>query len=254
MIQSLRSLSFVTLIFGAVVSEARVFNFNSESFAAYLKGSIYPGRVENTLHSESHGADSTMDSYVPYNLSGEFGFVYATPRAQFRFGMEIIRPSDKEDEPGTDASGTVLFTRTSELTILVPKVGFDVTLKSWPQDRIYMGATVGYASLAARNSYKLTAAGTTEYGIGEFYEDLRGGAPQYEGFVGYERMFTDATTFGLEGGYRNLVFKEIKHNNDVTTFQGPVEKGDAAKNDDGSDRSLNMNQFHIGLNLRFWIH
>ncbi len=245
-------LLLITLLSAQV--DAKVFSFNSESFAAYLKGNLYPGRFENTLNSESHGTSSTFDSYLQYNLAGEFGFVYARPRVQIRFGLELIHPLDKKDESGTNAAGASLYSMTSELTVMVPKVGVDVTVKSWPQARAYVGGTVGYASLAARNSYTFTAAGTTQYGIGDFYEELRAGAPQYEGIIGYERVFSDSTTIAVEGGYRNLVFKDVKHNKDVTTFQGAVEKGDKAMNDDGSDRTLNLNQYHIGLNLRFWIH
>lgn len=240
-------------IFAASAAEARVFSFNDESFAAYLKGSVYPGRMENTLQSGSHGANSTLDAYVPYNLAGEFGFVYARPSMQIRFGMEIIHPLDKKDAAGTNAAGDQLYSLTSELTVIVPKVGLDFTVRSWPQARTYIGATAGYASLAARNSYTFTSAGTSQYGLSDFYEDLRGGTPQYEGLAGYEHIFTDATTMAFEVGYRNLVFQEVKHNRDVTTFQGAVSKGDKALNDDASDRTLNLSQVHFGLNIRFWI-
>lgn len=236
------------------LSQARVFNVKDEQFAAYVRGTLAPLAFENTLNSGSHGTGSTLDSSSPYNLAGEFGFIYGTEKMNFRFGLEVIHPPDKKNEIGSSSSGVSLFSLTSELSVVAPKLGIDFTLTYWNTGRVYTGLAVGYASLAARNSYSLTTAGTAQYsGLTEFDEDLRAGAPIYEGLIGFETLFNDTTTLAIEAAYRNLMFKDIKHNKDGANFQGSFAKGDPALNDNGSNRTLNLSQFYFAANCRFWI-
>ena len=245
--------AIVLLCLGSATSEARVFNIEKESFAAYLKGTYGPSSILNTLNSDSKGNNAVLDSRLAYNLSGELGFVYATPSIAMRFGLEVIRPPDLKDAKGTDAAGNNLYSLTSELSVIAPKFSVDINLKRWEKAKLFLELGAGYASLAARNSYILTTAGKTQFAIPDFYEDLRAGAPLYEAGIGYESLLTDATTFLVEGGYRVLNFTSVKHNSDITTFQGPVTKGAAATNMDGSNRTLNLNNYFIGLSLRFWL-
>ncbi len=244
---------FFILSIGPALGEARVFNIEKESFAAYLKGTYGPSSITNSLNSDSKGNNATLDSRLPYNLSGELGFVYATPVVALRFGLEVIRPPDLKDAKGTDAGGNNLYSLTSEMSVLVPKFSMDINMKHWEKAKIFLEIGAGYASLAARNSYTFTAAGKTQFSIPDFYEDLRAGAPLYEAGLGYESLLTDATTFLVEGGYRVLNFTSVKHNSDTTTFQGPLTKGTVATNMDGSNRTLNLNNYFIGLSLRFWL-
>lgn len=246
---------FLLVVSWGSLSPARVFSAKDERFAAYVRGSYAPMSFENTLNSGSHGTGSTLDSSNPYNLSGEFGFIYSVENVGFRFSLEVIRPPDKKNESGTDSGGESLYTLTSEVSVVAPKIGMDLTLKRWNINRFYLGVAAGYASLAARNAYSMTAAGTTQYsGLTDFSEDLRAGAPIYEGLLGYESLLNDTTTVAIETVYRNLVFKDVKHNKDVTNFKGSFVKGDAAVNDDGSVRTLNFSQFYFGVNVRFWVH
>lgn len=256
----MRHLSWIISLIGVITlsrAQARVFNVNSESFAAYVAGTWGPS-FENTLNSESNtitGTTVSVDSKNPYNLSGEFGFLYATPRANLRFGLEVIRPKEIADSKGQNAGGTDLYSLTSETSILIPKVALEISVKKWSNVRLFLEAGTGYASLAGRNSYTFTAAGSSAYsGLADFYEDLRGYAPMYEGSLGLEGLLSDMTTYVIQAGYRNLKFNEIKHNRDVTTFQGAVSKGDKATNADGTDRTFDMSNYFVGVAFRFWIH
>ncbi len=241
----------------AVVAEARVFTMNNESFAPYISGSWGPS-LENTLNSSSDttsGVPVTLNSRHTFNSSGEFGLVYATPQVNMRFGLEFLRPSEIKDRSGTDSSGASLYSLNSEISVLIPKFALELSLKKWNTTRVYLGLGAGYGNLAARNSYSFTAAGNSAYpGMTDFYEDLRGNAPMYEGSLGFESLLTDSTTYTITAGYRNLNFTSIKHNRDVTTFQGSVSKGDIAKNIDGTDRTLNLSNFFVGIGLRFWLY
>ncbi len=246
----------VFLAFASFVplAQARVFEIEKESFAAYLRGSFSPTPLINTLNSDSKGNGVNLDSQHPYNISGEFGFVYSTPSVDLRFGLEVIRPPDLKAQSGVDAGATNLYSLTSEVSVLAPKISAEFTVKKWTESKLYVQLGAGYASLAARNSYAFTAAGKTQFGLNDFYEDLRAGAPLYEGSFGFESYLTNATTYVIEGGYRALNFTSVKHNSVVTTFQGPVTKGSAATNMDGSNRSFNLSNYFVGFALRFWLN
>lgn len=249
----IRLLAGLCILIGALSAQARVFNLNNENFAAYVRGTYGP-TFENTLNSQSSGNNVSLDSKHLYNLSGEFGFIYASPWVNVRFGLEVLKPRDIENETGRNASGTELYSMTSEVSVMIPKFALEMNVYHLDTARVYVSAGAGYANLAARNSYTMTSAGTSAFGMTEFYEDLRGGAMAFEGTVAYERLLTDSTTFVLEGGYRNMRFNDIKHNRDVTTIsQGAVVKGDQAKTMDGSPRALNLSNWYAGLALRFWI-
>lgn len=250
------ALTFLSCIcFAALNAQARVFNFGNESFAAYVGGAWSPG-FENTLNSQSNSTSSvpvTINSKHPYNLDGEFGFIYTKAGVSLRFGLEVLRPKDINEEKAT-SNGLEVYSLTSEISVWVPKVAIEVTAKQWPTARLFFEAGTGYASLAARNSYDLTDAGDSAYGgLTDFYEDLRSYTPMFEGSVGYETLFTDSTTVVFHAGYRRMNFDDIKHNRDVTTFGGPVSKGDAAVNADGTKRTLNLSNYFVGASLRFWI-
>lgn len=234
-------------------AQARVFSMTGESFAAYLRSTFGP-TVTNTLNSKSSGSGVTLNSDHAYNFSGEFGFVYATKYMNIRFGLEVIKPSDIKDAAGKSSTDSEYYSMTSEISAMVPKIVFEFNLWQKNTSRVSLLAGIGYASLVARNSYTMTSAGTTALGVSEFYEDLRGNAATYEGGVTYERLFSDTTTFVLELGYRSLLFSEVRHNRDATTFQGSVTKNDIAKNMDGSNRELDLTNYYGGIGLRFWIH
>lgn len=238
------------LCFSPISAQARVFNINKEKFSAYIRGTWGPS-FESTLNSESSGSGVTLNSSHSNALSGEFGFAYVARSANLRFGLEVLRPKEISDSPGTDSAGTEMYQMTSEISILVPKVMLEISLKKWAVSRLFIAGGAGYASLAARNSYTFTPSST--FGLQDFYEDLRGGALMSEGLLGFESLLTDTTTYVIEGGYRSVNFAEIKHNRDTTTFQGPVFKGDPATNMDGSKRALNFSNYYVGVSLRFWL-
>jgi hypothetical protein len=250
----IRALAGLCIVLGtAGVAQARVFNINNEDFAAYVRGVYSPG-IDNTLNSQSSGNNVTLDSKSAYTFSGEFGFIYASPWMNVRFGLEVVHPIDIKDSIGKSAAGAELYSMTSEVSVMIPKFALEVNVYRWPTSRVFVAGGAGYGNLAARNSYVMTAAGTAAFGgLTDFYEDMRGGAMAYEGSVGYEHLMTDTTTLVFEAGYRGLYFDEIKQNRDTTTFQGTVSKGDKAKTMNGADRTLDLSSWFTGVALRFWI-
>jgi hypothetical protein len=255
-----RALSLILFVFvvggWTTPARAKVFNVSQESFAAYVAGTWGPS-FENTLSSKSNSTSSvpvTIDANHRYNLSGEFGFLYARPSANLRFGLEVLHPLDIKEQSATNSSGTSLYTLTNEISVLIPKVDLEIILKHWSDVRLFLVAGAGYGNLAARNAYSFTSAGSSAYSLANFDEDLRGNAPMYEGALGIEGLLSDMTTYVLQAGYRSLKFDQIKHNRDATTFQGSVVKGDPATNMDGSSRTIDLSNYFVGVSFRFWLH
>lgn len=250
-------ISWIILLAISMVSpaHAKLFKFNDAKVAAYAGGAWGPA-FENTLNSKSNSdavTSVTLNSEHSYNLAGEFGFVFGSKQAHLGFGLEVLKPKDITEEMGKSSGGGELYSLTSEISVIIPKLRLEIAIKNWPRSRIFIGGEAGWAYLIARNSYAFTPAGSTAYGgLADFYEDLRGSAPMYGGFIGFEKVLSDTTTFSISGGYRGLHFTEVNHNRDVTTFQGSVSKGDLARNINGETRTLDLSGFMTGANLRFW--
>jgi hypothetical protein len=249
----LRALILIFSLLAAQSALAKLFTPGKESFGAYLKGT---GGVEfeNTLLSESRGAGADVfDSNHAYNFSGEFGFSWSSQHVVTRAGLEIIRPSTIKDRDANNSVGA-LYNVTSEISILVPKLDFEINLKRWSASKLYLLVGVGYASMVARNSYSMISLGTVAYpGVTDFSEDLRSTATLYEGALGFEGVMSDSNTYFVEAGYRGLTFEDVTHNQGATTFQGAVSQGDPAKNRDGTARSLDLSNGYAAIGLRFWI-
>ncbi|MEZ0393080.1 MAG: hypothetical protein ACAH59_12740 [Pseudobdellovibrionaceae bacterium] len=256
MLRWFRLFSIAFLLMGISRAQAKVFNFANVKLAAYLGGGFGPAQ-ENTLLSKANSDSAntvTLNSEHSYRYSGEFGVIAGGSKVNLGFGLEVLRPRELTDSSGKNSSDTELYTVTSEISVLIPKVTLEVTLKSWPKSRLFLNGQAGWATLTARNSFTFTADGQTAYsGLEDFYEDLRGMAPMYGGAMGFEKVFSDSTTYVFHAGYRSLVFDEVQHNRDVTTFQGAVTKGDKALNTDGQNRSIDLSSYFIGFMFRFWI-
>lgn len=246
-----RVLFFVLILF-ETGAEARIFNMAQATFGAYLRGTYAPGPYENTLNSESNGNNVTLNSDYQYNMSGEFGFSFAKPFGNIRIGLEYLRPPDGKDASGT-YGGAEAYTLTSEISVLVPKAELEINLKKWQASKVYLLGGIGYASLVARNSYTVTAAGTAQFGLSDFSEDIRGNTVMYEGGFGFESVMSDMTTFIVEAGYRSLKFETVEHNREAVNFQGSVSQHDRATNMDGTSRTLDMSGGFAAFGFRFWI-
>ncbi len=248
----IRSALFILVISQGFVAQARVFNMSKESFSAYLRGTMSP-KFTNTLASSSSGSTVTLDANHTSNRSVEFGFIYSSLAVNLRFGLEVLNPEDIKERSATNTGGTSLYKLNSEFSVTTPKMNVEINIYRGATSRVMLIVGVGYANLVARNAYTMTTTGTTALGVTDFSEDLRGTTVSSEGGLGYEFLMTDTTTLLLEAGYRSMNFTTIKHNKDVTGFQGSVVKGDQATNLDGTNRTLNLSNYYGGLTFRIWI-
>jgi len=242
------------LLVVGMTAQARVFDFNSESLAAYLRGQYEQATDDTGPFAKSSGAQSNFSDTYPYLASYEFGFVYATSAVNLRFGFEILKPSDLKGVAGKDAAGNTLFTVDNNISGYIPKVGLEFNLKHWTQSRLFAHVMAGTATVTMQNSYTMTAAGTAAYPtVSDFREEVKGTALMYEYGVGFETLLSDTTTFAFDIGQRNLELTSLNHDLAVTNFQGTVGVGDKATFDNGQARSLNLSGLAASIMLRFWI-
>jgi hypothetical protein len=243
---------FVPLFF-STVANAKIFDASKSAGGAYFRGSYGLG-LENTLNTKSQGTGSKVDSTTPYNFSGEFGGLYSTKFFNIRVGVEIIYSPEKDTDGIYSSSGAKMYSLTSNIFVLNPKVGIEINVKRWARSRLQLGGSVGYAMLSARNSYAFNSAGTTQYALSDFAEELSATALSFEGMLGYETLMLDSTTIMFEGGYRSLTFDEVTYSKDVINFQGTKAKDAKALSDDGNKRSLDLSQAYVGMAFRFWFY
>jgi len=243
----------VGMLFISQQSEARVFDMNAEKFAGYFRAGYAPSTINKTAFEFASNHSETYDAQMTFLYGGEFGFVYASPFLSLRFGIEAIRPPTLKVS-ATDASGTALYSLNSDVSVVIPKIGFEFNIKQKNTSRFFFNVNYGQGNLGLVNTYTMLTAGTTLTGKADFTEDGRGSATCLDGALAYETLLTDTTTMVLDVGYRNLKFDSITHNRDVDSIaQGAVAKGAAMLNADGTARSLDFTGYFASLMFRFWV-
>lgn len=247
-------ISFMVLGF-ASISWGRVFDFNKENFAAYLRGSYLtvPNMVgEDSPFETSGGNGVEFDTGFKTGSAGEFGFIYSSKVISLKFGIEVLKPTIL-NVVGSSAADVEYYKLKSDVSVVAPKVGIELNLKQWPQSKLFLTLDFGTANIVIKNAYSLNATGATALSAADFDEDVRGNTSFNEGGLGYEMLMSDSTTFAMDVGYRSMNFASLKHNKDVTTFQGAFEKGDVALDNDGNKRSTNLTGYYAGVWFRFWV-
>lgn len=239
----------------ASVSEARVFDMNTESFATYLRGQYALAMQKDTAFAPSSGTGSVFTDEYKTNLAYEFGFVYASKIVNWRFGFEILKPSDLKEVKGSSAGGTEYFSLSNSISGYAPKIGLEFNIKKWGQSRLFANLDIGQATVTVQNSYVMTTAGNTQFPTpgADFREEVVGTGNLIESAVGFETLLSDTSTVVFDAGYRTLEVGSFKHNTTANTFQGNVVKGDAALNADGSARTLSLSGAFASVILRIWI-
>jgi len=113
----------------------------------------------------------------------------------------------------------------------------------------------GYSQGRLSNQYTLTDLGTSTYpsSPAEYKEGLEGDALSFHVGLGTEFLLLDNVTLMFEGGYRYMLFDELKHQDALVTVNGNVAKGASAIDSFGAQRDMDLSGFFIGLNFRIYI-
>jgi hypothetical protein len=226
---------------------------SGERFATYLKAQYAPTNIKKSAFENASSHGEVYDSEMTFLYGGEFGFLYKNANVGMRFGLEVIRPPTTKAN-AADAAGTALYALNSDVSVVIPKIGFEYKIKQWHESRLYVSANYGSANLGLTNAYTFTAAGTTATSKSDYTEEGRGSATTYDGALGFETLLVDNTTISFEVGYRSLNFSVINHSRDADTIaQNSVTKGTQMLNADGTARTLNFSGDFANIVLRFWV-
>jgi hypothetical protein len=248
------SFFFVVFLVGAGVTEARVFDMNAEKFAGYFKAQYAPSVVKQTAFALASNNGEVYDNSLTTLYGGEFGFIYSSRFINMRFGIEAIRPPTLKVN-ATNTGGTALYEVDSDVSVVIPKVGFEFNIRQRNTSRFFLNVNYGQGNLGLVNTYTFAAAGTALTGKTDYTEDGRGSAMNLDGALAYETLLADSTTMVIDVGYRSLKFPTITHNRDVNNIsQGSVTKGTQMLNADGSARGLDFTGYYASLMFRFWVY
>lgn len=234
-------------------AEARRFDFKSEKFATYFRGSYGYSNVGRSPYGFSSGADVSVDKTITSNLSGEFGLLFSGQKVNFRVGAEILMPSEYSDIKGRGSSGDELFQLNSKVIAFVPMGNLEFLAYQTPVSRVLFGLGGGMALVALSNTYTMSSAGAAALGISDHSEKAKAEVFAWQTYLGYEHHFTDTVTAVFDLGYRHIPVKELKSTKTTTALSGGQTEGQKIVNMDGGNRSIDLGGVFAGLAFRFYI-
>lgn len=228
-------------------ADARIFDLNRERFASYLLLTGGPSAVKDAAFAKESSADG-YPAGVGNNISGEFGFIYATRYLSWRFGFEIMKPATMKSSSAT-TGGADTYDVKSDIVGYVPKIGLEFNLATRSWYRLLAFVNVGSASLAVTNDYSSVGIAPNA----DFRAEYKGGSSLQSAGLAMEMAAFDTTSVVLELGYRKMSFDKITYAKDVTDFQGAHRAGDTVLQTDGEKRRLDFSGGYLGVGLRFWL-
>jgi hypothetical protein len=246
--------SVCVLLFFSCVANARTFNFDTEHFATYVRGTYGPSSLGDSAFANSSGVGASTDRKVRSNFSGEVGFLLPYKTFNLRLSAEYLFPYHYSDIKGADSSGTTLYNLDSKVTAIIPMLNIEYLLRKSATSHFLIGAGGGLAFVSLDNEYTMQPAGTTAFpGVGDNKESATATALALQAYTGYEFLLSDSATLALDLGYRFCYVGSLKSTKDTTTFTGSETSGSDLKNSDGSNRTLNLGGPFVGLSLRFYL-
>jgi hypothetical protein len=248
---------FFILIFSSL-SEAREFDFGSQTFSTYLRGTggfcnlqrgaYAPGFPSSVVFNDSNS--------TTYSYSAELGFAYTSPKAYtLRVGVELLYPNSSASTTGYNSSNAALFNLSSKMYSVIPQANVEIFLKKKPNYRIYLGLGGGYALTTFTNTVTMTAAGSSAYGEGSYTESASGNGIMGQGYLGLEFPAFDNVAFSFDLGYRYLKVSGYTANGGYTSLNGTTTTtGGAVVNADGTARTTDLGGASGAFNLRIYFN
>jgi hypothetical protein len=235
------------VLFLAQIAHGRVFDFSREKFASYFLLNYASSRIADLAFVGESSANQYSETFKT-QPGGEFGFIYASRYFAWRFGLEIIKPATLQSKASLNG-GSNLYVVSSDLTSLMPKLGFEINWLTRQEYRLLVFGQIGQASLAAKNTYTaLTIAPNTD-----FSTEWKAAANAKGAGLAIEYYAFDLTTIMFEVGYRDLKYTDIKYSKEVTGFSGAVAAGDQVKDLIGKNREIDFSGPYAAVAARFWL-
>ncbi|MCB0391075.1 MAG: hypothetical protein KDD58_07285 [Bdellovibrionales bacterium] len=237
------------------IAEARVFNFKNETIAGYFRGSTSLSRLGTTPFDNASGNSTvfTGEDHA-YNYSGEIGFLLNIGDfATFRVGAELIQSKESE-VVGSSAGGTKYFDLVSDVFVFNTTGTLEYHIFSTDTTRLSLFGGVGLGSISMDLDYTFTSAGLSAFSLSSDYtEKTTSYIIGAHAGAQYEFLFADTVTMALEAGFRHLPVPKLDYKEDAATIYGAVTKGSRAKNQDGTNRTLDLSGYYVGLGFRFYL-
>ena len=244
---------FISLFFIPCLASARVFDFNKETIAAYLRGTGALSQVGDKAFGDSSGSATSTTDKVAYNFGGEFGAMFAVAQGvSFRAGLELYQAKPLPSVSGKNASGAELFSLKSTVFSWGPIGTLEVVALRGASTRGYLFGGAGYATVTMENEYTMTTLGASTL-VASYTEKSEATAIYGFAGAGFEAELADTTTIAADVGYRYFPVSKFTYKSNETTIQGAKTKGGTVVNDDGKTRSLDLGGVTFSVSLRFYI-
>jgi hypothetical protein len=245
------ALLFSLLLF-PLMGEARVFDFNRETFAAYFMGTAGTSAMGTSAVKGESGSTIAFSDESKTIYSGEFGFLYSLPQVSFRFGFEYLSPASIKDASANNGTSD-LYTVNSVTQAYIPKLTVEINVRGAGDARSFVGITAGSANFTLKNDYTLTAAGSALWPGMDTSAEGKGTGTLMALSLGHEGLLSDTTTYAFEFGYRYLKIDNMEYSSNANVFGTSHSSGDAMKTQAGSARDIDLSGIYLGLSFRFYL-
>lgn len=251
---ALSSILVLLAMLAPSVATARQFDFKSAGFGTYVRGEYGLATRGDASFADSSGANVSFSGSRSTTAGGEFGFLFAGEKSTFRLSAEVLLPKRLAGLEGTSSGGGVkYFDLDSKVTVITPQANLDFVVQPFAESRILASVGGGLALATTQNVYKMTSAGTAAFGgVTDHTETGKGQGIDAHASAIYEIMFADHATLAFDIGYRYCKISALTSSDDVHTFTGTYKAGDKLKNNDGSDRSIDLSGLFAGAGFRFY--
>ncbi len=237
----------------SLTSYSRVFDVKSSKVAFVFAGGYAPSAIAQSQFGASSGTGVNVDGKIRSNYLAEIGIAFRQTHTTVRLASHFTFGQYLSNVPGHNASGVEVFRLDTKTNVLQPELTLETRFLNIGSSSFYLTTGINYSYLQFENSYRMSAAGTTEFGVNDFIEKGRAWLIGYKLGLGYEFAFADSTTLALETGYRRAVFNTIKSDTTVRTTSGNYETGDVLKNNDSSNREIDASVFYFNLAFRIYL-
>lgn len=256
----IKKISIFLIFFISHISEARVFNFKSESVGAYFNATGASSLLSKDSFDSSSGASSLFTDSFSLNSGFELGMLMIPATGlTLTLSVQGIRSDILTEIKAKNISGTDLMSLTSSVFALNSKLSMEIDISNSGTARSYFHLGAGYSDISLNQEYSFTATGKSTYSISSdsYFEKSGAMAISYTSGFGYEFLAVDNVTMNLELGYRVLPVKNLTYKaaySELIQSPGSASKGDEVLNNDGSKRNFNFGGAYIGIGFRFYIN
>jgi hypothetical protein len=245
-------LQFVFVLLAGSHAAAMQFDLKNAGFGTFFRGEYGLAVRGDASYADSSGTGVTFDGTRTSNAGGEFGFVWSGEKSIFHLSCEVLLPKRLSGITG-GVGATPYSELDTKVTAVLPQAGLDFIVRAFPASRILASFTGGYAYVTTQNIYKMKPAGTAAYPtVSDHTETGKGNGLSLQVSAAYEFEFADHATLIFDAGYRYLRIMALTTPEDVTTFTGAYHTGDTLKNNNGSDRTLDLGGAFAGAGFRFY--